>query len=98
MVREPTFSVGTAFLMINAVMRHANVARSHVDHGEPASPPGIAGHARVKGDMNLSFGIFTLNGELDDAVHSDAAITPDPEEIVRLFAASVDTPVRMSGG
>lgn len=59
---------------------------------------GMWGMGGVSGDMNLSFGIFTLNGEINYAVHSDAAITPDPEEIVRLFAASVDTLVRLSGG
>jgi diacylglycerol O-acyltransferase len=50
---------------------------------------GVWGMGGLSGNMNLSFGIFTLNGEVNYAVHSDAALTPDPGEIVRLFGESV---------
>lgn len=51
---------------------------------------GMWGMGGLSGKMNLSFGIFTLDGELNFAVHSDANITPDPEVISRLFVESLD--------
>ena len=58
---------------------------------------GMWGMGGVSGNMNLSFGIFTLNGEINYAVHSDVAITPDPGEIVEGFAQSVRTLVDLAG-
>jgi diacylglycerol O-acyltransferase len=52
---------------------------------------GAWGMGGLSGNMNLSFGIFSLNGEVNFAVHSDAALTPDPDEIVRLFRESLLT-------
>ena len=51
---------------------------------------GMWGMGGVSGNMNLSFGIFTLDGELNFSVHSDAGITNDPEMILRYFDESVD--------
>ncbi len=50
---------------------------------------GMWGMGGVSGHMNLSFGIFTLDGELNFSVHSDAAITEDPKRIEELFVESV---------
>lgn len=50
---------------------------------------GAWGMGGLSGNMNLSFGIFSLAGELNFSVHSDAAITPDPERIRDLFEESV---------
>ena len=52
---------------------------------------GAWGMGGLSGNMNLSIGIFTLNGEVNFAVHSDAALTPDPDDIVRLFRESLLT-------
>lgn len=50
---------------------------------------GAWGMGGLSGNMNLSFGIFSLAGELNFSVHSDAAITDDPERILQLFLDSV---------
>lgn len=52
---------------------------------------GAWGMGGVAGDTNLSFGIFTLNGELNFSVHCDVAITPDPERILAHFLTAVNT-------
>lgn len=54
-----------------------------------ANVKGAWGMGGLSGNMNLSFGIYSLNGELNFSVHSDVAITPDPERIVELFEDSV---------
>ncbi len=51
---------------------------------------GSWGMGGLSGDMNLSFGIYTLNGELNFAVHSDTGITQDPERILDLFLESIE--------
>ncbi len=51
---------------------------------------GSWGMGGLSGDMNLSFGIFTLNGELNFSVHTDTAITQDPERILDFFLESVE--------
>lgn len=51
---------------------------------------GAWGMGGVSGNMNMSFGIFSLNGELNFAVHSDTALTPDPERVAELFLEAVD--------
>ncbi len=51
---------------------------------------GMWGMGGLSGNMNLSFGIFTLNGELNFSVHSDAGITDDPERILELFLESIE--------
>ncbi len=40
--------------------------------------------------MNLSFGIYSLNGQLNFSVHSDTGITDDPERILDHFLESID--------
>ncbi len=55
-----------------------------------ANVVGCWGMGGLSGHMNLSFGIFTLNGELNFAVHSDVALTPDPERILDHFLATID--------
>jgi len=50
---------------------------------------GAWGMGGLSGNMNLSFGIFSLNGEINFAVHSDTALTPDPERILDHFLSSV---------
>jgi WS/DGAT/MGAT family acyltransferase len=51
---------------------------------------GMWGMGGLSGNMNLSFGIFSLNGELNFSVHSDTGITKDPERILDLFLESVE--------
>jgi hypothetical protein len=51
---------------------------------------GMWGLGGNSGDANLVLGIFSLNGELNFAVHSDAGITPDPERILVHFTQAVD--------
>ena len=43
----------------------------------------------LSGNMNLSFGIFSLNGQINFAIHSDTAVTADPERILDHFVESV---------
>ncbi len=50
---------------------------------------GAWGMGGLSGNMNLSFGIFSLAGEINFAVHSDEAITADPERILDHFLESV---------
>ncbi len=50
---------------------------------------GAWGLGGVGGNMNLCLGIFSLNGEVNFAVSSDTAITPDPEAITALFVPAV---------
>lgn len=52
---------------------------------------GAWGMGGLSGNMNLSFGIFSLAGELNFSVHSDTAITPDPERILDHFQEAVHT-------
>ena len=52
---------------------------------------GAWGMGGLSGNMDLSFGIFSLAGEINFAVHSDAGLTPDPERILDYFVASVNT-------
>lgn len=59
---------------------------------------GCWGMGGLSGNMNLSFGIFTLNGELNFSVHSDRAITEDPERILDHFLASIAALGDTSGG
>lgn len=58
----------------------------HLAGGEVLGAWGMGG---LSGNMNLSFGIFSLAGQLNFSVHSDEAITPDPERILDLFLESV---------
>jgi WS/DGAT/MGAT family acyltransferase len=51
---------------------------------------GMWGMGGLSGNMNLSFGIFSLAGRLNFAVHSDVGITPDPERILDYFLESID--------
>jgi len=51
---------------------------------------GSWGMGGLSGDMNLSFGIYTLNGELNFSVHSDTGITADPERILDFFMESIE--------
>lgn len=51
---------------------------------------GSWGMGGLSGDMNLSFGIYTLNGELNFSVHSDTGITEDPERILDFFLESIE--------
>jgi diacylglycerol O-acyltransferase len=51
---------------------------------------GMWGMGGLSGDMNLSFGIFSMNDELNFAVHSDVGITDDPERILHYFLESLD--------
>ncbi|MEZ5184180.1 MAG: wax ester/triacylglycerol synthase family O-acyltransferase [Candidatus Nanopelagicales bacterium] len=50
---------------------------------------GMWGMGGLSGNMNLSFGIFSLNNELNFSVHSDTGITDDPERILELFLDSI---------
>ncbi len=50
---------------------------------------GAWGMGGLSGNMNLSFGIFSLNGSLNFSVHSDVGITQDPERILDHFLESV---------
>lgn len=58
---------------------------------------GAWGMGGLSGNMNLSFGIFSLAGEINFSVHSDEAITPDPERILDHFLESVDALVQAAG-
>ncbi len=58
---------------------------------------GAWGMGGLSGNMNLSFGIFSLAGEINFAVHSDVALTPDPERILAHFLSSVDDLIEASG-
>lgn len=51
---------------------------------------GMWGLGGNSGDANLVVGIFSLNGELNFAVHSDAGITEDPERILEHFTRAVE--------
>jgi WS/DGAT/MGAT family acyltransferase len=51
---------------------------------------GSWGMGGLSGNMNLSFGIYSLNGQLNFSVHSDTGITDDPERILDLFLESID--------
>jgi WS/DGAT/MGAT family acyltransferase len=51
---------------------------------------GMWGMGGLSGHMNLSFGIFTLNNELNFSVHSDTGITDDPQRILQLFQDSIE--------
>lgn len=51
---------------------------------------GSWGMGGLSGNMNLSFGIFTLDGKLNFSVHSDTGITEDPERMLDLFLESID--------
>lgn len=58
---------------------------------------GAWGMGGLSGQMNLSFGIFSLAGELNFSVHSDTAITSDPERIRDLFEESARRIVELTG-
>lgn len=58
---------------------------------------GAWGMGGLSGNMNLSFGIFSLNGEINFAVHSDEGITADPERILDHFLTSVDALLAAAG-
>ncbi len=60
-------------------------------HFAGAKVLGMWGMGGNSGNMNLVFGIFSLNGELNFAVQSDTGITTDPERILDLFVQSVRT-------
>jgi hypothetical protein len=51
---------------------------------------GAWGMGGLSGNMNLSFGIFSLAGKINFSIHSDTAITPDPERILDLFVDAVN--------
>ncbi len=51
---------------------------------------GSWGMGGLSGNMNLSFGIYSLNGQLNFSVHSDTGITDDPERILDHFLESID--------
>ncbi|MEI2785751.1 MAG: wax ester/triacylglycerol synthase family O-acyltransferase [Candidatus Nanopelagicales bacterium] len=51
---------------------------------------GSWGMGGLSGNMNLSFGIFSLDGQLNFSVHSDTGITDDPERILELFLESIE--------
>ena len=51
---------------------------------------GSWGMGGLSGNMNLSFGIYTLDGMLNFAVHSDTGITDDPERILHFFLESIE--------
>jgi WS/DGAT/MGAT family acyltransferase len=51
---------------------------------------GSWGMGGLSGNMNLSFGIYSLNGELNFSVHSDTGITDDPERILDFFLESIE--------
>jgi hypothetical protein len=55
---------------------------------------GAWGMGGLSGNMNLSFGIFSLSGKINFSIHSDTAITPDPERILVHFVAAIDELVR----
>ncbi len=62
-----------------------------------ANVVGSWGLGGVAANMNLCVGIFSLNGEINFAVSTDTAITPDPERIVELFPAAVQTLLDRAG-
>ncbi len=51
---------------------------------------GSWGMGGLSGNMNLSFGIYSLNGQLNFSVHSDTGITDDPERILHFFLESIE--------
>lgn len=51
---------------------------------------GMWGMGGVSGNMNLSFGIFSLNGELNFSINADEGITDDPDRIIELFLETVE--------
>ncbi|HRY09063.1 MAG TPA: wax ester/triacylglycerol synthase family O-acyltransferase [Candidatus Nanopelagicales bacterium] len=51
---------------------------------------GSWGMGGLSGNMNLSFGIYSLNGQLNFSVHSDTGITDDPERILDFFLESIE--------
>ena len=51
---------------------------------------GSWGMGGLSGNMNLSFGIYSLNGQLNFSVHSDTGITDDPERILDHFLESIE--------
>ena len=59
----------------------------YVAGGEVLGSWGMGG---LSGHMNLSFGIYSLNGQLNFSVHSDTGITDDPERILHFFLESVE--------
>ncbi len=59
----------------------------YVAGGEVLGSWGMGG---LSGNMNLSFGIYTLNGKLNFSVHSDTGITEDPERILDFFLESIE--------
>ena len=61
----------------------------HVAGGRVLGSWGMGG---LSGNMNLSFGIYTLDGMLNFAVHSDTGITDDPERILHFFLESIEDP------
>jgi len=58
---------------------------------------GTWGMGGLSGNMNLSVGIFSLAGEINFAVSSDEAITPDPERILDHFKESVQIVLDRTG-
>jgi diacylglycerol O-acyltransferase len=54
-----------------------------------ANVVGACGLGGVAANMNVCFGIFSLNGEINFAVSSDTALTPDPERLLDGFVASL---------
>jgi diacylglycerol O-acyltransferase len=55
------------------------------------------GMGGLSGNMNVSFGIFSLNGELNFSITSDAAITSDPERVLDHFLTTFDELKERSG-
>jgi WS/DGAT/MGAT family acyltransferase len=51
---------------------------------------GMWGMGGLSANMNMSFGLFSLNNEINFAVHSDVGITDDPERILDLFLDSIE--------
>ncbi len=58
---------------------------------------GCWGMGGMSGNMNMSTAIFTLDGKLNFAVSTDTAITADPERVVELFEASVQSLLEQTG-
>ncbi len=58
---------------------------------------GAWGMGGVGGNMNIAVGIFSQNGQVNFAVSSDVAITPDPERILDHLQTSLDSLLARAG-